>query len=113
MNDFKDMLVYLRKRQGLSQQDLAERVGLTKSAISMYEQGARKPSYEMLEALADYFNVDIDFLTGRDATQSGPSPRAYNVAIAYDSLDAYGRAVVDAILSLEAQRMEEQNEKKD
>ena len=41
MNDFKDMLVYLRRRTGLTQQDLAEKIGVTKSAISMYEQGAR------------------------------------------------------------------------
>ena len=111
MNEFSEMLVYLRKRAGLTQQDLAEKIGVTKSAISMYEQGARKPSYEMLEALADCFNVEIDFITGRSQTQSGPSERAYSIAIAYDSLDDHGRAVIDSIIALEERRMEEQNEK--
>lgn len=62
---FSDTLAFLRKREGLSQQELGERIGVKKSTISMYEQDARKPSYEILEAIADYFNVDMDFLTGK------------------------------------------------
>ena len=58
------MLTYLRKREGLSQQDLAYDLGVAKSTISMYENGQRKPSFEMLEVIADYFNVNMDTLIG-------------------------------------------------
>ena len=66
INDFADMLAYLRKREGLSQQELGSRLGVAKSTISMYENRSRKPSFEMLEAIADYFNVNMDFLVGSD-----------------------------------------------
>ena len=56
---FKDMLKYLRTKKGLSQDKLAEETGLSKSTISMYENGNREPNFETLELLADYFNVDM------------------------------------------------------
>lgn len=66
MSKFSDTLVYLRKRAGLSQQELADRLDVSRSLVGMYESGQRMPSYEMLEALADIFNVNIDFLTGHE-----------------------------------------------
>ena len=65
MKQFSDVLLYLRKKERESQEDLARVLGLSKSTISMYENGQRKPSYEMLEAIADHYNVDMDFLTGK------------------------------------------------
>lgn len=65
MNTFSDMLKLLRKEKGLSQLELGSILGVGKSLISMYENGQRKPSYEMLEAIADYFNVDMDYLAGK------------------------------------------------
>ncbi len=65
MSNFSEMLVYLRKRAKLSQGDLANGIGLSRSAISMYELGKREPEFETLEVLASYFNVDLDFLLGR------------------------------------------------
>lgn len=47
----------------MNQEELAKRLGLSKSAISMYEKGAREPSLEVLEAIADTFNVDMNTLT--------------------------------------------------
>lgn len=69
MNEFKDMLVFLRKREGLSQFELGEKLGLTKSTISMYENGKRKPSFEALEAIADFFNVSMNFLMGKNDSE--------------------------------------------
>lgn len=65
MNDFKDMLKYFRLREGLSQTELANKVGVSKSTIAMYESGNRNPSYEIEEALADFFNVSINLLRGK------------------------------------------------
>ncbi|MBQ1935689.1 MAG: helix-turn-helix transcriptional regulator [Clostridia bacterium] len=65
MSKFSDVLTLLRKEENLSQHDLARNLGLTRSAVSMYETGQREPDFETLEIFADYFNVDMDYLTGR------------------------------------------------
>lgn len=64
MAQLHDMLVFLRKREGLSQQELADRLEISRSTIGMYETGKREPDLETLEALADFYNVDMNTLTG-------------------------------------------------
>lgn len=64
--DFKDRLKELRQQRGLSQSELAKSIGVSKSTISMLEVGSRLPSYELLEALGDYFNVTLDYLNGKE-----------------------------------------------
>ena len=64
--EFAERLRKLRALHGLSQLELAKRMGLSKSRISMYELGEREPSLEILELIGDYFNVDIDYLLGRE-----------------------------------------------
>lgn len=68
MAEFKNRLRMLRTNLKMSQRDLAEKLGMSKSSISMYENGSRKPDFEALEAIADFFNVDMDYLTGRKDT---------------------------------------------
>lgn len=65
MTALSDMLSYLRKREGLSQQELADKLKMTRSAIGMYETGKREPDLETLEVFADFYNVDMNTLTGR------------------------------------------------
>lgn len=79
MAKLSDMLIYLRKRQGLSQQSLSDRLGITRSAIGMYETGRRVPDLETLEAFADFYNVDMDTLTGR-SDASGLSANMWPLA---------------------------------
>ena len=67
---FKDELRYLRKQENMTQAELALALGIAKSTISMYECGNREPDFETLELIADYFNVDMNRLTG---TASSPS----------------------------------------
>ena len=57
---FKDMLKSLREERGLSQDELARLTQLSKSTISMYENGNREPKFETLEVIADFFNVDMN-----------------------------------------------------
>lgn len=64
MTKLSDMLGYLRRREGLSQDELASRLGMSRSTIGMYETGKREPELETLEAFADFYNVDMDTLTG-------------------------------------------------
>lgn len=65
MADLSDRIKELREKKGLSLRELADMCGTSKSAINMYERGTRKPKYETLEALADTFNVDMEYLLGR------------------------------------------------
>ena len=64
--ELKDRLKELRKRKGLSQVALAERLGLSKSTIGAYETGDITPSVDALNTIADFFNVDIDYLLGKE-----------------------------------------------
>lgn len=71
MGSFPERLKFLRTQKGLSQQALAERLGcVSKSSINMYERGDREPGLETIEAIADFFNVDLDYLLGKSETQS-------------------------------------------
>lgn len=72
MSKFSQMFRYLRKKNGLTQRELAQKLGLAESTISMYELGKREPEFETAEIIADYFNVDMNFLLGSDKTQKGP-----------------------------------------
>jgi len=65
MSDFKDMLKYFREREHLSQKELAEKLGISASTISMYEVGSRHPDFETEEAIADFFNTDLNTLRGK------------------------------------------------
>lgn len=59
MNYIGTRLKYLRKQDDITQQQLADALGVGKSTISMYENGNREPDFETLEKLADYFNVPM------------------------------------------------------
>lgn len=55
-----------RERQGISMTKLAEKTGLTISAISQFESGERDPNLDSLDKLADALEVSADYLMGRD-----------------------------------------------
>lgn len=65
MGDFQNVFKQLRIASGYTQQEIAEKLGISRSTIGMYETGAREPDFETLEAIADFFNVDTDYLLGR------------------------------------------------
>lgn len=59
-------LKYLREQRGLSQRAFSEEIGLSGSAVGMWETGERKPDIEMIIRLAEYFGVTLDDLVLRD-----------------------------------------------
>ena len=63
---FAKRLRELRKERQLTQEELAERLSLTKQAVSQWERAVREPGFETLEKIADFFNVDTDYLIGRE-----------------------------------------------
>ena len=65
MGKFQNILKSLRVAKGLTQDELSKQLNISRSTIGMYEKGAREPDFESLELIADYFNVDTDYLLGR------------------------------------------------
>lgn len=63
---FPNILKNLRISKKLTQGDLAKALGISKSAISMYENGNRKPDIEMIALISDVLDCPIDFLIGAD-----------------------------------------------
>ena len=72
--DFKERLFELRRQAGLSQEELAHLLGLTRQAVQKWEAGTSRPDMDNLAALADYFHVSLDYLTGREGACPPPPP---------------------------------------
>lgn len=64
--NFGKTLKELRMQHGLTQQQLAFQLGITKSVVSYYEQQERSPSPDILVKLASIFHVSTDYLLGLD-----------------------------------------------
>ena len=68
MSHFSETLTSLRKMHGMTQQQVAEKTGLTRSALGMYETGKREPDFETLQRIAEFYHVDMNTLiTGKTA----------------------------------------------
>ncbi len=65
MSKFSIRFKELRNEAQLTQQALADCIKMSKSSVNMYERGEREPGLETLEIIADYFNVDMDYLLGK------------------------------------------------
>ena len=63
----------LRKKKGLSQEKLAEKINVTRQTISNWELGETAPNPEQLILLSKQFDISIDELVGNDAMSSGSS----------------------------------------
>lgn len=63
--EFKDRLIKLRKELNLTQEELAQKIGYTRTAISAWEIGRNEPSNADTIKLAEYFNVSTDYLLGK------------------------------------------------
>lgn len=67
-----------RKKQKLSQRQVAERIQVSPSVISNYESGERSPSLESLSALAQLYHCSTDYLLGLEAS---PIPKPLNTSM--------------------------------
>ena len=66
MVNLNERIKFLRQNSNLTQSQLANRIGVSKSLISAYELGNRLPSYDNLIKIAAYFKVSTDYLLGID-----------------------------------------------
>ena len=65
MATFSERLKKLRKENDITLNQLASDLNTTKSTLSRYENNKREPKMHLLEKLADYFEVSLDYLLGR------------------------------------------------
>lgn len=77
----------LRKHRGLSQYQLAKLLNIATSTLGMYETGKRKPNVEMLEQIAEFFNVSTDYLLGRDPKEDNLKTADKNVQLIAAHID--------------------------
>lgn len=82
MSSFKQRLKELREEYGLSLQEVADKCGISKSAVYLYELGKRNPKQKALEELSCLFNVDIDYLLGKTDIKNAAAN-----AIGFNSLE--------------------------
>ena len=64
--EFREMLLQTRKAKGWSQEDLAEKIQISRQAVSKWETGDAMPDLPKLLALADALDISLDALCGRE-----------------------------------------------
>ncbi len=62
--NFSKRLIYLRDKKGITQQELADNLNITRQSLSLYEKAERTINIELLAKIADFFNVSTDYLLG-------------------------------------------------
>ena len=67
--ELANRLKMLRKNLGLTQQELADLLDISRAAYAYYETGANSPKLYFLLRLADFYQVSIDYLLGRDPSK--------------------------------------------
>lgn len=86
-----------RAEKGITQESLAEAVGISTSYISLIENGQKKPSYSLLIKLANYFDVSIDYFFGTDTTET-KDPSVKFIENAFKTIDRDKRHKITSYL---------------
>ena len=125
---FGTRLKELRKKNGYTQVTLAEKLGVSKGTIAMWEVGKRKPDFETLCTLSELFDVRTDYILGQsdDASSATLSAEAIeklgkwstedelmDLIKLYLSIDDYGKQTVDYLIKTEAERCRNQGTSED
>lgn len=98
MATFASRLAQLRKERNMSQHQLANALQMAHGSIGNYESGSRFPRYEDLEAIADYFNVELDYLCGRTNERPELSLEEQWIIQCYKNADADTKEAIKLIL---------------
>lgn len=85
--DFPTRLKELREERKLNKRELGELLNISASTVSMYENGNRVPRVEVLKSLADFFNVDTDYLLGINEDKNTKNKQdEQDIAVIVDNL---------------------------
>lgn len=110
--EFCERLVELRKERGVTREDFAEYLGISKYTLRNYELGKTEPGHVFLKYLADVFKVSVDYLLCMTDDRTPPSKTpAYSKQEIdhikkYHDLDNHGKEMVDFVLDKESDRCE-------
>lgn len=107
---FPERLRTAREYRGLTQGQLAERASLQPSAISHFETGARKPSFDNLRLLADTLDVTTDYLLGR-VDEFKSLAGADKLHRHYENLQQEDRKFADELITLLASKARNNDKK--
>ncbi len=87
MNVLAERIKQLRKQKSLTQTDLANVLGIGKSAVSNYETGYSVPDVETLKLIANYFNVSADYLLGNSQSPTLTQKDELDIAKRIEALE--------------------------
>jgi transcriptional regulator with XRE-family HTH domain len=85
--NFAERLKALRIEHKVTQQQLAQLLGIGRPTIAGYETKGKQPDYDKLIELAEYFNVSIDYLLGRSAIRTPYNKYLHESTNSYSNLD--------------------------
>lgn len=77
----------LRKEKGLTQEELGKLINVTKVSICCYEKERRVPTLETLLALAEVFNVDLNYFLGNDLYVVSEQDEKYGTYVAHEEIE--------------------------
>lgn len=115
----------LRKENGMTQVDMAQKLGVTKGTVSTWETNSRVPGFETLNQMCDMFQRSLDYLMGRSDDATPPVPTQEELTelamsqvaedlteyvVKYCRLDQFGREAVEAVIRAEYNRCRAQGE---
>ena len=109
-NSFSKRLQERRDVLDLSQEELAKKAKLQATAISHFETGGRKPSFENLRNLADALETTVDYLMGRSDTQDAALAAGDQLYRDYEKLSASDREVAREMMATLARRAQREQE---
>ena len=120
---FAQRLKQLRAENQMTQVQLAEKLGVSKGTVAMWETDKRSPSFEMLAEMTNLFDRRMDYILGYSDDASSPKPTEEDIdqmgrwaaedcfhetIMAYLRLDEYGKNAVEALIANELQRCRDQ-----
>ena len=100
---FIKILSILLEEKNITQRELADKINVTEVTISRYLSGERSPRIEIVNKIAEYFDVSIDYLLGRvdvrKDTTSAPADKEFaNFYESYKDLDDSDKEILKATL---------------
>ena len=120
---FAQRLKQLRAENQMTQVQLAEKLGVSKGTVAMWETDKRSPSFEMLAEMTNLFDRRMDYILGYSDDASSPKPTDeemnqmelwaaedcfHETIMAYLRLVEYGKNAVEALINNELQRCRDQ-----
>lgn len=108
---FAERLVETRESLGMTQRELAIKLGITPTRLNYWEKGKREPDMLYIKALAEALGVTADWLICAENAKKYiiASKEAMQVAYKYDALDLPGQSLVRLVVDHETERVKQGN----